>query len=78
MVAPWQFDRYSPPDDPHVVGIFPDDASVERLIGNVLLEIDDDWHDGRRYFSHESMAMLSDPEPQLVGVPAHFTLTLIK
>lgn len=62
----------------NVVGIFPDDASVDRLIGNVLLEIDDDWHDGRRYFSHESMAMLSDPEPQLVGVPAHFTLTPIK
>jgi len=63
----------------NVIGIFPDDASVERLIGNVLLEIDDDdWHDGRRYFSRESMAMLSDPELQLVGVPAHFTLTPIK
>ncbi len=44
----------------NVVGIFPDDESVIRLVGTILQEIDDEWQLDRRYFSHESMA-LSDP-----------------
>jgi len=50
-----------------VVGIFPNDAAIVRLVGAVLLEQHEHWQlEGRRMFSAESMAAI----PELDAIPA--------
>src|SRR5207248_4624000 len=41
-----------------VVGIFPDDASVIRLVSMLTIEVNDEWLVGRCYISQKSMATL--------------------
>ena len=49
-----------------VVGIFPDDPAITRLVGAVLLEQHEHWQlEGRRMFSAESMAAF----PELGDIP---------
>ena len=57
-----------------VVGVFPDEPSVIRLVGSVLMETSDEWQVGRRYFSKESMRKLVEPEQLIVAEPAPLRL----
>lgn len=47
-----------------VVGIFPNEASIRRLVGAVLMEQNDDWIEGKRYMTLETMAEVT-PLPEL-------------
>ncbi len=52
-----------------VVGIFPNDQAIVRLVGTILLEQNDEWAVQRaRYMTLETMTALSD-DP-IVGLPA--------
>jgi putative transposase len=48
-----------------VVGIFPDERSIVRLIGAVLLEQNDEWQLQHRYMQLEAMAELIQPNTEL-------------
>ena len=52
-----------------VVGIFPNEASITRLIGAVLLEANDDWQLQHRDMQIEDMAELRAPELQFLRLP---------
>ena len=49
-----------------VVGIFPNTASLMRLFTAVLQDQHDEWQDGRRHFSQQSMARLLHPDGPLL------------
>jgi transposase-like protein len=61
-----------------VAGIFPEDPSAIRLLGALLMELDDECKDGRSNFSPESIRTPPDPEPALVAEPGPLRLAPIR
>ena len=47
-----------------VVGIFPDDASLIRLVSMLAIEANDEWLVGRSYVSKKSMSTLFERRPE--------------
>ena len=46
-----------------VVGIFPNEAAIVRLVGALLLEQNDEWQLQRRYLQLEGLQALGDNQP---------------
>jgi len=43
-----------------VVGIFPNDAAIIRLVGALMIDTNDEWAVARRYMGLESLARITD------------------
>ncbi len=54
----------------NVVGIFPNDASITRLVGAMMLEQNDEWSLNRRYMQREGLQTLCDTVPTRLSAVA--------
>ena len=54
----------------NVVGIFPNDASITRLVGAMMLEQSDEWSLNRRYMQLEGLQTLCDTAPTRLSAVA--------
>ena len=59
--------EFQDPSKLDVVGIFPAESAIVRLIGAVLLEANDEWAIQHRYMQVEVMAELSPPLIEIEG-----------
>jgi putative transposase len=54
-----------------VVGLFPNEAAIQRLVGTLLKEQNDEYAIQRRHMSLESLATMSEnPQIRLPAAPA--------
>ena len=54
----------------NVVGIFPNDASIVRLVGAMMMEQSDEWSLNRRYMQLEGLQTLCDTPPTRLSAVA--------
>jgi putative transposase len=54
----------------NVVGIFPNDAAIVRLVGAMMLEQNDEWSLNRRYMQLEGLQTVSDTVPTRLSAVA--------
>ena len=47
----------------NLIGIFPNDGAIIRLVGAMMLEQNDEWSLQRRYMQLEGLQSLSDNQP---------------
>ena len=61
-----------------IVGVFPDQEAVIRLVGSVLQELDDEWQVERQYFSQDSMRKVREPQEAISASPGSLRLGPIR
>ena len=60
LVMPQRYDRIK--RRTNVVGIFPNNASIRRLVGALMLEQNDEWAVTRRYMTLETVAAICEDQ----------------